>query len=104
MLLTNNLPALAFELQNLLTKKGRLELAAQVRSLQIVDRCRCGDDFCASFYTQPKPSGSYGPRLECLELEPAEGMLILDIVEGVITHVEALYRESDRKTLLSLLP
>lgn len=60
--------------------------------------------FLRVVYTQPKPSGSYGPRLECLELEPAEGMLILDIVEGVITHVEALYRESDRKTLLSLLP
>lgn len=60
MLLTNTLPALAFELQNLLTKKGRLELAAQVRSLQIVDRCRCGDDFCASSTHNQNPQAVTG--------------------------------------------
>ena len=104
MLLTDALPTLAVELQELFAKKGRPELASQVPFLRIVDRCRCGDDSCASFYTQPKPAGSYGPDLECLELKPTEGMLILDVAEGVIAHVESLYRESDLKTLLSLLP
>ena len=104
LLLTNALPKLAVELRDLLAKKGRPELASQVPALKIVDRCRCGDDFCASFYTQPKPAASYGPNLECLELEPAEGRLILDVTDGVIAHVECLYRESDRKTLLCLLP
>jgi len=23
--------------------------------------CGCGDDFCQSFYTQPRPEGPYGP-------------------------------------------
>jgi hypothetical protein len=53
MLLTEMLPVLAQELQQLLQAQGRLELAAQIPGLAIVERCRCGDDFCASFYTQP---------------------------------------------------
>jgi hypothetical protein len=60
--------------------------------LTIVERCRCGDDFCASFYTQPKPKESYGPGHDSMELEPTEGMLILDIVDGRIAHVEILHR------------
>ena len=61
MLVTEILPLLALELEQLLNNQGEVELAAQVSQLAIVDRCRCGDDFCSSFYTQPKPEGSYGP-------------------------------------------
>jgi hypothetical protein len=45
----DTLPTLAAELQELLTKAGRTELASQVPGLKIADRCRCGDYFCASF-------------------------------------------------------
>lgn len=38
------------ELRGLLMQQGERELAAQVLSLRIVDRCRRGDDFCAMFY------------------------------------------------------
>lgn len=55
MRLSNVLPALAIELEQLLKNQGEAELAAQVVQLTIVDRCRCGDDFCSSFYTLPKP-------------------------------------------------
>ena len=55
MLLRETLPLLAEELERLLRNEGELQLAEQVSGLQIVDRCRCGDDFCASFYTLPKP-------------------------------------------------
>ena len=48
--LINALPAFATELQQLLTDKGEPELAAQVPGLAILARCRCGDDFCATFY------------------------------------------------------
>ena len=58
MLLTEILSLLARELELLLKKQGEFELASQVAQLRIVDRCRCGDDFCSSFYTQPKPEGS----------------------------------------------
>src|SRR3989442_758359 len=100
MLLTETLPVLAQELQQLLQAKNQLELAAQIPGLTIVERCRCGDDFCASFYTQPKPKGSYGPGHDSMELEPAEGMLILDIVDGRIAHVEILHRNDIRQRLL----
>jgi hypothetical protein len=39
-----------------------------------------------------------------LELEPAQGMLILDIVDGVIVHVEILNRNDIRGKLLEALP
>ena len=80
-----------------------MELAAQVKRLVIVDRCRCGDDFCASFYTQPKPEGAYGLGHRSMELEPAEGMLILDLVNGTIVQVEVLYRNEIRDKLLLAL-
>jgi len=104
MLLTEILPVLADELELLLKKSGAPELAAQVSQLAMVDRCRCGDDFCASFYTEPKPEGTYGPGHRCMELEPAAGMLILDIVAGTIVHVEVLYRDEIRKKLVTAFP
>jgi hypothetical protein len=104
MLLTEILPLFAVELEDLLKKEGETELAAQVRQLMIVDRCRCGDYFCGSFYTQPEPEGAYGPNHRSLELEPTEGMLILDVVADKIAHVEILNRDEIRKKLLGALP
>jgi len=101
MLLTETLPELAKELQQLLEAK-KPELALQLPTLKIVEGCMCGDDFCASFYTQPKPKGAYGPGHETLLLEPAEGMLILDVVDGVISFVEVLHRPEIRQKLVAL--
>lgn len=101
MLLTETLPELAEELQKLLEAK-KPELAVQVPSLMIVEGCACGDDFCASFYTQPIPKGAYGPGHYTLPLEPAEGMLILDVVDNVISFVEALQRPEIRQKLVAL--
>ena len=104
MQLNEILPALAFELEQLFKNQGEPELAAQVSQLAIVDRCRCGDDFCSSFYTQPKPEGRYGPGHRCLDLDAAEGMLLVDVVEGKIAHVEILNRVDVRHKLLAALP
>jgi len=103
-LLTEILPPLARELEQLLKDQGEVELAAQVSQLAIVDRCRCGDDFCSSFYTQPKPEGTYGPGHRCIDLDAAEGMLVLDVVAGKIAHVEVLNRDDIRRKLLAALP
>jgi hypothetical protein len=78
--LTNVLPKLTVELEQLLSEHGEPELAAQVSTLAIVDRCRCGDDFCSSFYTQPKPEGAYGSDPRALDLDAARGMVIVDVV------------------------
>lgn len=104
MLLKEVLPDFAVELEQLLSKEGETELVAQVSQLNIVDRCRCGDHFCASFYTQTKPEGAYGPGHRCIELEPSEGMLILDLLDGRIAHVEVLNRDEIRGKLSTALP
>src|SRR6185436_9277691 len=49
-LLREVLPAFANELRDLLNQLGEVELANQVAGLRLVDRCRCGDDFCGTFY------------------------------------------------------
>src|SRR6266567_78733 len=82
LLLKNALPELADELAQLLLAAGQRSLADQVPGLNIVDRCRCGDDFCASFYTLPKPDGSYGAGLDFIDLDAEDGMIILDVVDG----------------------
>jgi hypothetical protein len=97
MLLIEILPVLADELEQLLEK-------AEVSQLTIVERCRCGDDCCASFYTQLSPEGHYGPGGRSVELKAPEGMLILDIVDGTIVHVDVLNRNDFRQRLLAALP
>jgi len=103
-LLADVLPSFATELQQLLTEKGESELAAQVPGLMIFDRCRCGDDFCSTFYTQPKPDGAYGPGHRNVVLAPDNGTLILDVVAEEIACIELLDRNDVRKKLLAVLP
>jgi len=103
-ILTNALPELADEIEELLRVKGEPDLAAQVGELRIVDRCRCGDDFCATFYVQPKPEGSYGPGHRNIDLKPDTGMLVLDVVDERIAAVEVLHRDDVRRKLHALLP
>jgi hypothetical protein len=95
-LLVEVLPVFADELRNLLIDQGERELAAQVSTLRIVGRCRCGDDFCGTFYVRPKPKGAYGPDHRCVPLEPKQGDLVLDVVGEKIAAVEVLYRDEIR--------
>lgn len=104
MLLTDILPKLALELEQLLHEHKESELAAQVKTLTIVDRCRCGDSFCASFYTRPQTKGAYGPGHRSLDLDAEKGMVILDVVSGVVAHVEVLNRDDVRERLIAVFP
>jgi hypothetical protein len=97
-------PTLARELQELLAAQSETQLAAQVPGLAVVERCRCGDDFCGTFYVFPKPSGAYGPGHRNVALEPKHGMLILDVLDDEIAAVEVLYRDEIRKKLLTEFP
>ena len=84
-------------------REGRSDLAQQITGLPIVDRCRCGHDFCGTFYTVPKPHGAWGPDHETIMLESAEtGMINIDLVGGRIVEVEALYRDDVRAALAKL--
>ena len=81
------------------------ELAIQVPSLRIFERCNCGDDICCgTFYTQPKPKGSFGPGHRNVRLIPDEGMLILDVADGEIACVEVLDRGDVRQKLDEVFP
>jgi hypothetical protein len=92
-LVSEVLPDLAKELETLLLNVGEANLAAQIPSLRIVDRCRCGDDFCATFYVLPRPKEGY------VDLDSEKGMLILDIVAEQIAAIEVLYRDEVRKVI-----
>jgi hypothetical protein len=72
-LLTEAIPELAVELTTLLEQAGEPDLAAQVPALRLVDRCRCGDDFCATIYTVAPPRDGWGPGHENVALDEAEG-------------------------------
>lgn len=102
-LLEDALPEFAAELRRTFEAEGRADLADQIRGLRIVDRCRCGDDFCATFYTVAKPAGAWGPEHETVVLESAEaGMINVDLVAGRIVEIEALYRDELRAALVRL--
>ena len=104
MLIAKEFPDLSHELRALLSNTGDAGLVAQISELKLIDRCRCGDDFCATIYTQPKPTKSFGPSHRNIPLSPTKGMIILDVVENNIACIEILYRDEIRKKLLRLLP
>src|SRR5438552_13694832 len=85
-------PELALELRQLLMKEGETDLAAKVGTLKIVDRCRCGDSFCGSFWTAAKPEKGFGPGHRTIALTPETGYLNVDVVGADIFQVEVLYR------------
>jgi hypothetical protein len=103
-LLAEALPQLAKELEELLKGQNEFELAAGVLELRILRRCRCGDDFCATFYTQPEPKEPYPPGHHNVVLNPERGMLVLDVLDGKIAGVEVLFREEVRSALHAILP
>jgi len=103
-LLKDVLSEFAQELTSLLTEQGEPDLAAQVPGLRLFSRCRCGDDFCATVYTAPRPKGAWGPEHESVALDPVEGFLILDVVNREIVSIEVLHRDDLRKEVLALFP
>ncbi len=92
-------PSFSEELGALLREAGQSDLARQIPGLELVDRCRCAESFCATFYTVERPQGAWKGDHENLLLGPDRGMLIVDVVDGRIACVEILDRP-DFKALL----
>ena len=86
-------PELVEELQRLLKEEGEIALTDQVARLVIVDLCRCGDDFCSTFYTKPRPNGPFGPEHRTIALMPKTGCLNVDVVGSEIVQIEILFRD-----------
>jgi hypothetical protein len=103
-LLADVLPEVAAEVQELAERTGDPGLPEQVSTLRIFDRCRCGEETCATFYTAPRPSNGWGPRHTNVDLDANAGMMVLDLVDGSIVCVEVLNREDIRGRLLQVVP
>jgi hypothetical protein len=97
-------PNLAAELRAGLLAVQEERLADQVRRLTVLDRCRCGDEFCATMYARLPPRNGWGPGLRNVDVPLASGMLILDVVDEEIASIELLFRDDVRSQLLTLLP
>jgi hypothetical protein len=104
MLVSEEFPELSQELQDLLRKRGEGQLAEQVPDLNLLDRCHCGDNVCATIYTQLKPIKKYGPGHRSMDLDAETGMIILHVVESKIACIEILHRDDVRAKLVKLLP
>ena len=104
LVLGNVLPDLAGELESLLASDGELELAAQVHSLALVDRCRCDSDSCATFYCALKPKGAWGPNHRSVLLVTKEGVTAVDVVDEKIVCIEILDRAEITAQVLKVLP
>jgi hypothetical protein len=84
------LPLTAEIISALLTKDGRNTLAEQILNLMIFDRCSCDAPHCASFYTQPKPEGHYGPTHWGFVLPSPVGLIVFDVLGETIAFIEIL--------------
>ena len=104
-LVSTALPAFENELTRLLLAEGHKHLVDQVAKLRIVDRCRCGDSFCATFYTAPLPKEAWGPDHQTIPLDGvSSGMVNLDLNHGSIVCIEVLYRDDVRDALGAAIP
>jgi hypothetical protein len=88
------LPGFAREVAAALRQDDKQHLAEQVSSLVITELCACGDDFCSSFYVGDRPLGKWADEghHDNVVVAVACGMVILDVVAGVIRYVEVLDR------------
>ena len=98
------LPGLAQELEALLRAGNESELAAQISSLEVVDRCRCDSDSCATIYNVPKPKGAWGPSHRNVVLDTVEGMTVVDVLDEKIVCIEILDRDEITAEVVKLFP
>ena len=97
-------PDLVGELRELLAESADSHLAEQLSDLVIVDRCRCGDDFCGMFYTIPPPDEAWPSPHRNVPFFTERGELILDVVNERIAAIEVLDRPEVRRVLDEVMP
>lgn len=84
------LPRTAKIVAALLLEEGYARLCKQMPELMIFEKCSCQSPDCASFYTQPKPEGPYGPGHWGFTLKSPAGLIVLDILNDKIAFIEIL--------------
>jgi len=104
LILREVLPGLANELEVLLRSDDESELADQIASLEVVDRCRCDSDSCATIYNVQNPERAWGPTHRNIVLEVPEGMTMVDVLDERIVSIEILDRDEITAQVLNLFP
>lgn len=102
MLLRGVLPAVAVELADALFRAGRPDLATAVEQIELVERCPCNDEKCATFFTQPNDSWD-GREVERVIVD-MPGLICIHTVDGLIARIELLSRPDVRVRLGQLFP
>jgi len=101
--LIDSLPDFAHELEHLLLKENRPELACQVESMQVdMDRCVSGEECCAMLCTGLQPSKGWGVGQTTIVLTPERGNILVDVVDGDIIAVEIFFRIDVQERLLQV--
>ena len=95
--LVDALPEFAAELSRGLAELGHKELATSVNSIVIVERCKCDETGCITFYAVPKTVTNQRP---CKTAMPVvKGLTCVQYIGQQIVWVEALGRPEDREKL-----
>ena len=99
-------PEFTDEMVSALRLDGEEDLVAQLPGLAFWGRCRCDDDFCASFYTGPRPIGRWADEgnHKNVVLAVDKGMVVLDLVDRAIRYVEVLHRPDLKRLVAPLAP
>lgn len=98
MKLAEALPQFAEELTQGLADLGYKKLAAAVHAVEIVERCRCDEPGCDTFYAVSKRSAPSGEKCSRV-IAPARGVLCVQYLRQRIIWVEVLGRPEDRERL-----
>lgn len=101
--LKDSLPDFAHELEQLLLKENRPELACQVENMQVdMDRCVSGEEFFAMLCTGLQPSKGWGVGQTTIMLAPDRGNILVDVIDGDIIAVEIYFREDIQEEFMKL--
>jgi hypothetical protein len=100
--LADVMPNLANELKDALFDMGEYKLARSIDKLPVVERCRCGNDDCGTFYTMEKEKWK-DKHLRHL-VPGCDDIYEVDVYDGTIVCIEILDRDDVSETLRKLLP
>lgn len=92
------LPDLTEELSRGIASLGHEKLAASVYTIEIIERCKCEEPGCVTFFCVPKVSAPLPDRCNRI-VAPAWGVTCVQYFDQQITWVEVLGRPEDREIL-----
>jgi hypothetical protein len=96
--LAQALPDLTEELSQGIASLGYKKLAASVYTIEVVERCKCEEPGCVTFFCVPKIHAPLPDTCKRI-IAPARGVTCVQYVDQQITWVEVLGRPEDREKL-----